>query len=227
MSTLKIHGNQILGLVRQTGDTLDQSEDGTWEGSVRYVCRWVNVLSLAPVRNTARHPDFPNLICKSCKVTRLKPGLVCQLDATYRGLVGPEDLASSTEEIITSTSEAPIETHPHFTSVIGGTAAAPLNGAVFDKDGKFTGWKSDSPYAGKESYLIPSTIYRKTSPTRTRPLDIGPVGTVRAPGIGGGSLDSNWMFTVRSWRRDGGVYDVSEEYMLSGPGGWDPVLYPG
>lgn len=225
MSTYRLRGNQILGLVRQTGDTIDQVDDGTWEAQVRYICRWANVLSLAPVRNTARHPDFPNLICKNCKITRLKPGVVCQLDVSYRGLIGPEELAQAVEETITSTSEAPIETHPDFTSILGGNKAAPKNGAVFDTDGKFTGWKSDSPYAGKESYLIPSTIYRKTTPSRVRPTSVGPVGTIVSPGIGGGGLDANWLFTVRSWRRDGGVYEVTEEYMLSGPGGFDPTIY--
>jgi hypothetical protein len=225
--TLRVEGNQILGLQRQTGDTCDQLEDGTWEATVRYICRWANVMALAPRRNSARHPDFPSLQCKGCKISRLKPGIMAQMDVTYRGILSDASLPDATEEVITSTSEAPVETHPHFTTIIGGTAAAPLNGAVFDKDGKFTGWKSDSQFAGKESYLIPSTIYRKNTPSRARPLDIGPVGTIRNPGIGGGPLDSNWMFTVKSWRRDGGVYEITEEYMLSGPGGWDPILYPG
>lgn len=227
MSELK--GNQLLGLHRQTGDTLVQREDGSWEGTVKYICRWANSISFAPKRNIARHPDFTALICSSCQVNRLKPGVVCELNVTYRGLLGtapdPEDLDRSTEEVITSTSEAPIETHPRFVSTLGGTKAAPLNGAVFNDDGTFKGWKADSPYAGKEAFLIPSTVYRKTTPSRTRPLNIGPVGTIVSPGIGGGQVGSNWLYTCKTWRRDGGLYEVSEEYMLSGPGGWDSTIY--
>jgi hypothetical protein len=229
--SLKVTGNQVNGLIRQPGDTCNQLADGTWEADVVYICRWANVMTLAPQRNVAAHPDFPVMLCSGCRINRLKPGIVCELHVSYRGIFGPDPgpiwgRDTSTEEVNTSMSEAPIETHPDFASVIGGTPAAPINGAVFDKDGKFTGWKGDSPYAGKESYLIPSTVYRLTNPGRGRPSGVGEVGTIQDPGIDGGPVDANWLYTGRSWRRNGGVYDVTEEYMLSGPGGFDPTLYP-
>lgn len=229
-----IAGNQLLGLHRQTGDGLTQLEDGTWEGQVIYICRWVNVVSLAPRRNVARHPDFPGLICNGCSVERLKPGVVAKLTAKYRGIAVPDPVVppgtippidSSTEEVITSTSDAPIETHPRFVSHIGGTAAAPLNSAKFDSDGVFKGFAAGSAFAGIESYVIPSTIYRRTNPSHIRPLSLGSVGTIVDPGIGGGSAGANWLYTSKTWRRDGGVYDVTEEYMLSGPGGWNTTIY--
>lgn len=226
-TALRVKGNQITGLVRQTGDTCVQLDDGSWEATVKYIARWTQVMYLAPQRNVARHPDFPSLQCTGCSINRLKPGLVAELTAKYRGFFGSEDppLDTSTEEVITSTSEAPIETHPDFVDVLGGNKDNPLNGAIFDGDGQFTGWAADSPYAGKESYLIPSTIYRRSSPRRESPNDIGDVGTISSPGVGGGPSGSNWMFTARTWRRDGAVYTVTEEWMLSGPGGFDPTIY--
>ena len=227
MSTPTIKGNQIGGLIRQTGDTLTQLADGTWEAEVIYVCRWANLMYQAPLRNIARHPDFSPLICNGCKVNRLKPGLVCELHVSYRGFLGPAGVTpgNSIEEIISSTSEQPIETHPKFVSDLGGKKGAVLNKASFDDNGRFLGFAADSTYAGAESYLVPSTIYRSTTPARSRPSDVGPVGTIQDPPVGGGQPGSNWLYTARTWRRDGGVYSVTEEYMLSGPKGWDPTIY--
>lgn len=227
--SVRIQGNQVEGLIRQTGDSLSQREDGTFDATVRFVCRWADIMVYAPRRNSARHPDFPTLICNGIQGTRLKPGIMVELTATYRGVVGStpdpgNELGNSTEEVITSMSEAPIETNPKFVTDIGGTQANPLNDAVFNDDGTFKGWKVTSRFAGKESYLIPSTIYRRSTPSRTRPSSVGPVGTISSPGIGSPAT-TNWLYTARTWRRDGGVYEVSDEYMLSGPGGWDPVIY--
>ena len=225
-------GNQLEGLVRQPGSTIIQRDDGTWEGTVEFICRWSLALDLAPQRNVASHPDFPGLLCKGCQIVQMKPSLVAKLTATYRGIVGgqegdppPSEDFNSTEEVITSMSEAPIETHPNFVTQIGGTAAAPLNDAIFDENGEFKGWKATSQFRGIESFLIPSTAYRKTTPTRSRPTSVGAVGSIVSPGIGSNVPGANWLFTCRSWRRDGGVYEVSEEYMLSGPGGWNSIIY--
>lgn len=229
MSEVKIGGWPLTGLARQTGDTVTQSEDGTWVARIIYRCAWLQVMALAPRRNVSKHPDFPTLICNGCQITRLKPGIVAELAASYRGFFNrpddPDTLPNSTEEIVTSMSDAPIETNPRFVSTLGGTKASPKNGAVFDDDGKFTGWKSDSRYAGKESYLVASTIYRKTDPSRSSPKTVGNVGTIQSPGVGGGPSGATWLFTGQTWRRDGGVYEVTKEYMLSGPGGWDDTIY--
>lgn len=228
---MKITGDQLGGLIRQTGDTLEQQEDGTWVGTVRYQCRWTNALYRAPRRNSARHPDFPALLCNGCQISRLKPGLVAELRATYKGLFGPEDppddeLGNSTEEVLISTSEAPIETHPDFVELIAGTKAAPLNKAIFDDASKFLGFGSGSAFAGVESFLIPTTTYRKSTPSRFRPSSLADVGTIRNAPIAA-PLGGNWLFTGRTWSRDGGVYQVVEEYLASGPKGWDPIVYPG
>ncbi|CAN5463350.1 hypothetical protein BH20VER3_BH20VER3_00990 [soil metagenome] len=230
---MKATGRSIEGLIRQSGDTVTQMEDGTWEAQVKYLSTWPAAAYYAPRRNSASHPDFPALICKACQINRLKPGRYAEVIATYRGFVAPDDqnqpnpqdpLGNSVEEIITGTSDQPIQTHPGFVTLIGGTKATPLNDAIFDDDGKFQGFPASSLYAGIESYLVPSTIYRQSTPSRNRPSSLGPVGTIAAPPITGPS-DTNWLFTSRVWRRDGGIYEVTEEYLLSPPGGWDPTIY--
>jgi hypothetical protein len=224
----RINGNQVDGLIRQTGDTLKQQDDGSWEGVVKYICRWAKVLQLAPKRNVAQHPDFSVLICTTCEVDRLNPGIMCELTATYRGFFDADVADNSTEELVTNTSEAPIDAHPAFNSDIGGTKAAPLNGAVFDEDGKFTGWKSDSKYAGVESFVTPSTVYRFCFSTKSRPATLAGVGTKSTSGGYGsppGAGDREWLFISSTWRREGGLYLVTNEHMLSGPRGWDDVIY--
>lgn len=67
-----------------------------------------------------------------------------------------------------TTSGEPIETHPDFESKIGGTKAAPKNGATFDEKKKFTGFAigdsstvtSKAPLAGVRTYLSPRNIVR-------------------------------------------------------------------
>lgn len=227
-----VRGKSIDQLIRQTGDTLRMLDDGSWEGTVKYKCRWSSVVALAPKRNTARHPDFSVLVCTQCEVSRLKPGIVCELTATYRGFFGASNPnINSREELITNTSEAPIDSHPRFVTDIGGKKGSELHGAIFDDDGKWTGWKADSLYAGVESYLFPSTIYRSTQSVSGRPTSIFNVGTTSGVTTGvvgsppGAPSGKGWLLISHTWNREGGLYSESVEYMLSGPKGWDSVIY--
>ncbi len=223
---MRLQGNQLTRLFRQSGDQLLQNNDGTWSGEVHYVCRWRQVLFLSPRVNVGSHPDFPTLICNGCRVERMTPGDFAKLIVSYKGFTDntlPGD--QYVEEIVNGTSSEPIETHPDFVSTIGGTPDAPLNQAIFDKDGKFTGFPVGSDFAGVESYLVPTLIYRRTTPTQTRPLDFSDVGKINSPGITGPD-GSNWLKTSKTWRRDGGVFSVTEEWTNSGPKGWDDTIYP-
>lgn len=87
-----------------------------------------------------------------------------------------------------SCSMEPIETHPDFKSKIGGTPSRRLNGATFDKDGKFTGFKvlesldpqanengsitSNQPLAGVRSYLAPKQTFRGMFHIEAKQLNI-------------------------------------------------------
>lgn len=79
-------------------------------------------------------------------------------------------------EGMSACSNEPIETHPDFKTKIGGTPSRRLNGATFDKDGKFIGFSvteqlnqngtptsndnSAQDLAGVKSYLSPKLTYR-------------------------------------------------------------------
>jgi hypothetical protein len=45
------------------------------------------------------------------------------------------------------------------------------------------------------------------------------------PGIAPGFAGRNYLKTPTVWQRRGPVYDATETYWLSGPGGWEPLIY--
>lgn len=222
-----VKGNQILGLVRKSGDTLTQQSDGTWLSECYYTCRWADVVRLSPLRNVAHHPDFPQLICNSCYTKRLIPGTFAEMRVTYRGFFGdPYRLGQDTskDELSSGLSEEPIETHPDFITVLAGTLGHELNDAEFNADGSFKQFKLTSKYAGVKSYKVPTVVYRSVRPTNFAPADVGNVGVISSAPVAAPS-GRNWLYAGKTWSRDGGVYTVNEEWILSGPRGWDSDIY--
>lgn len=218
-------------LVRQPGgDSLRQDENGGLEATVVYKCAWERVLALMPRRNVARHPDFSDLYCKNVSVTREPPGIAI-VTAVYTGLSGSDAGSGGsgqfepTTDLAVTLRQEPIETHPDFESVIGGTKDDPKNDAKFDSDGLFKGFGSGSSKFGVTDYLTPGGQYRRVYLTRTPPTN-GNVGSIAtptgAPDFGG---SYTWLDAGLSWTRQGGYYRVSEEYLLSGPKGWDDDIY--
>ena len=226
---------QLNRLVRQPErDQLTQREDGALIAAVSYVCAWSRLLQLMPRRNVSKHPDFSDLVCRSVNASKGKPG-VAQVVATYTGVNGPSITSGSqgqfaeVTEMVTNLRTEPIETHPDFTSTLGGTPASPKNGAIFNGDGIFTGFDGDSDYAGQTDYLTPGSTYRRTYFSRTVPQDSEfSVGSVEEP-PGNPPTPSgasyNWLSAGISWRLDGGLYVVTAEYILSGPNGWNSNIY--
>lgn len=226
-----IRGNKLQGLQRGTGGTLTWKEDGSVEGREKFYCVWSSVPKLAPIRNKTAHPDFTSLICSTCNAIRQKGG-VAELVATYTGFFGSAEGGGDPaaedwiQELTSAAQTAPIETHPDFSTSIGGTAAGPINGAVYDSNGIFQGFDSDSIFAGLRSYLIPSVTYRLRRSTGSKPTSVADVGKISTPPVNLDTGGRNWMLMNRAWRRSGAAYELSEEWLLSGEDGWDPVIYP-
>lgn len=225
MANIKIRGDKLSAVRRTHGATLDQLADGSWEGTVTFFCLWNQVHLLAPRRFVTQHPDFTSLTCSDVKCVQLRPGVVGRIVATYRGLLDPD--VEPTEEITVNTGEAPIETHDKFVTVLGGVRATPKNGAIFDAEGKFAGWKADSKFAGVTAYLSPGTIYRVSKPQTERPTSIAGVGK---PGTLPTPIDlpnqfMGWLLISMSWTRTGAIYLVTREFQLSGRKGWDVDIY--
>jgi len=90
-----------------------------------------------------------------------------------------------------SSNQEPISTHPFFTKVIGGSKAAPLNGAVFNDDGSFKRFADPNfdQFYGVTSYLscgfgITGVIYTSDNGVVTKLKDM--IGTTSGTGYWNG-----------------------------------------
>lgn len=145
------------------------------------------------------------------------------IEASYAGIYGSP---TPIYDLDLSTSEEPIDSHPDFITTLGGTVAAPLNGAVFDATGIFqaftaTGW------IGIKGYLAPGAVWRQTSVSSGAPSDISTVGHITTPLGSPPTVESGrtWLYTGLSYEKRGGAYTIRKEWRLSSLRGWEPTIY--
>lgn len=81
--------------------------------------------------------------------------------------------------------------------------------------------------SGIESYYVPSLVVRKTYQASSPPSAAGRVGKIANPGVSVPGLPRNATFLLIniSARGSAGSFTVTEEYEMSGEGGWDTFLY--
>jgi len=205
---------------------VDLLTDGSVTQKLTFQCDWPSLFNHMPVRGYTSSPDFPGLLCESATAAYELPGIAVVV-VTYRGI--PFNLPPGDEEMIVSTQEQPIETHPLFVSTLAGTPASPLNGAQFDGtdnvNSSFIRFAATSKYAGLESYLAPTMTFRRNYADFNRP-DISKVGFIwtpnDAPTPGG---NRNWLCAGITWRKYGGYYSINEDSLMSGPKGWLEDVY--
>jgi hypothetical protein len=155
-------------------------------------------------------------------------------------------------ELTISMQEQPIETHPRFVSHLAGTAATPLNGAifidpqtgtpgtvnarcVFERFAPVLTGGGKNPKGGLEAFLAPTVTYRQNyvSGSPASGSDFGKISSsVPGPGYPGTTASRDWLMIGSTYQRRGSpaggtyvVYEVSNEWLLSGPGGWDNDIY--
>jgi hypothetical protein len=212
------------------GDNVAIDENNKATATVKYLCAWSQVLRLMPRRNVGVHPEFNSMKVSNVAASKKSPG-VAELTVTYKGVVsgdndGPDGTGAfePVEECSVSTRQEPIETHPDW-STIGGTEAAPLNDAIYDDSGLFTGFKEGSSKFGVTDYLAVGATYRRSYASKTKPSLAG-VGQIDTP-TGAPTVTSGytWLKSGVSFSQDGDLYSVSEEWLLSGPSGWDTDIY--
>jgi hypothetical protein len=150
--------------------------------------------------------------------------------------------------IKTPTSTEPIETHPDFTSNIGGTGDNPLNDAVFDDN------QSDAPFKyfpsgagnglqGVKSYLMPNITVEESCVFQLDMVDDCPdwlsvdsVGSQYSPDcppdVSGLPTwhDSDadgyeWLLVAKNQDVIGGAIRGQYTYRLSGYRGWNDLIY--
>lgn len=212
------------GLAIQPGATITYKQDGSLEG-VLVLEGDAAFRGNVPQINQA-HPDDYRALCYNCEVARLKSGKI-RATAAYIGVAS--DPTPWFHEGQGSCDKESIVTHPNFVSKLGGTKAAPLNGAKFDEDTEeFLGFPADAgaDLAGVDSWFIPSVVYRFTRWTYRLP-DFNDLGTIDTPpvAIRKPATVRNFLAGSGTYRQIGTLYQVTIELWGSGKKGWNPLIY--
>jgi hypothetical protein len=187
---------------------------------------------------------------KSKTVTKSEAGQIrtqyqIETDSTSKGQAGT--ITGPTYEFVASVRTVPIEAHPNFggSQISAGGFIQPEDiklikdtiltpGKKFDDiaDSLISGQTSKcrSLYgyltSGIESYYVPSLVVRKTYQASAPPSS-AKVGKIASPGtiVPGAASGATFLLINISARGFSGSYTVTEEYEMSGPGGWDTFLY--
>jgi hypothetical protein len=206
----------------QPGSTETIDKDGlinaqvTWEGDAG------QIRGLRPIPNLSSHPYINGLLCYQSTLEYLKAGKA-KVTGDYIGLLS--DPSIPTVEFAGGSGQDPIETHPDFER-FAGTPEEPLNGAEFDEDtGEFLGF-FNGEFQGVRSYIVPSILVNISYYTHRRP-SLQRLNEIIAspPGFVGPSSTKNYLRIGNPYRRTGNVYFVTEQYLGSGPAGWNRQIY--
>jgi hypothetical protein len=218
-------GQQSDILQLQAGWTLTEDYTNTLNGSATFVVTKANAFTRPPKMGDP-HPYNKN--ARILSVSLVGNATHYDYNVQYFGLSA--NPSRPIYSYYSSLSEEPIETHPNFAD-FAGDAATPLNNAVFDKDGLFLGFGdgAGNDLTGVRGYLTGSPAIRKTFFTTqvfSGLEDIGDTRQIRAGVIPGLSSDQNALKTNWSSRPLGlNYYEVTEEFLLSGMGSWNPIIY--
>lgn len=185
------------------------------------------------------HPIYPNLHMERRRIQMSEGYYV--ITAEYAGILGG-GTSLAVYELCIGVADEPIETHPKFTSEIGGTPSNPMHGAVFlgpdgqptsdDAVGQFAYFThiadgSDNPFAGIESYLAADQVtWRERYVSASAPGGATP-GKISSPPGGYGGLPSavNWILVSRSFEQRGLSFFVTNEWRAGGRRGWNTTIY--
>lgn len=143
-------------------------------------------------------------------------------------------------EFIGSLRTVPLQAHPRYSSLTNEEQKEVKDFVENPVDGSKAfppGWSSYAGVttmtelatkllSGIESYYEPSVIIRKTYPSTSLPTG-KKLGKVKSPNVYYASVptDGNWLLINLSARGLPGNYTITEEYEMSGEGGWDQDIY--
>jgi hypothetical protein len=154
----KNKGNALTQPKLQAGYTIENDGYGLLTSRLTYRIDQTRVETNAPKKGDP-HPKDTRLKAWKVMWTRDQNDLGT-INADYIGFAQGESTTPIVSGVGVTQQEA-IDTHISFESAIGGTPAAPINGATFDGAGKFTGFphNDDSKTAGTinlRAYLAPT-----------------------------------------------------------------------
>ena len=152
----------------------------------------------------------------------------------------PANYNSRGVEVIGSLRTVPLQAHPRYAGLtneeqkevkdfvenpIDGSKALPSSWSGFPGVTTMTELATKL-LTGIESYYEPSVIVRKTFTSTGLPTG-AKLGKIKSPGVhyAAAPTGANWLLINQAARGVPGNYTVTEEYELSGPGGWDSNLY--
>jgi len=218
---VKKKGNPSITL--QPGFSLTEKDDGTIDGTCVFECDQ-SLLNFLPQKGAA-HPRDSRCEIYSRTITWMGLEKI-QMVASYFGLV-----SSKTNPIIAytpNTNKEPLETHPLF-ETFAGTQASPINGAVFDSEtGAFLGFfdQTIKDLFGATGYLVPATMvsetyWQRSVPSLTKRMTIvnSITGFRKPPDV------KNFLLLDMPYRQVGNFYQVTKQYLGSGPLGWSKKIY--
>ena len=207
------------GVVAQPGYSLTEKNDGSIEGNVVFECDAANFFNLPQMGDA--HPSDSRCELYNREITYMALGKI-RMTGSYFGIV-----SSPTDSILSyspNVDREAIETHPNFATF--GTAE---NGAKFDSEtGEFLGFfdREIPELFGVAHYLSPSTMVSLTywtsnPPSLSRRMSI--VSSV--DGFTKPDDVADFLLTDMPYRQVGSFYQVTEQYIGSGPNGWSEILY--
>lgn len=211
------------GVAIQPNYSLTEKNDGTIEGNVTFMTDMDHFANLPRMKSP--HPRESRCEVYNREITYL-PLRKVQLVASYFGLI-----SNKTEPVLAytpNTDKEPIETHPLFED-FAGTKASPKNGAKFDDDtGEFLGFfdQSIKDLFGVGHYLVPSTMvsltyWQSSVPSVSKRMSI----KSSIPGFRKPSDVKNFLLLDLPYRQIGSFYQVTEQYLGSGPDGFSTKIY--
>ena len=221
MATVK--KGSLTRAVAQPDRTVTLKNDYQLEGDVQWTCDSAFESSLPGLFSA--HPDDPRLILFQSSITRSRNARTI-MSANYIGIAA--DPTPYQISWPSSGGQDPIETHPNFAD-FAGTPASPLNGAVFDPENdQFLGFfDNTSNKMGVSAYLVANPqvylsywTYRRPNPNKLFSIRGGLPTNILEP-----SSVKNWMLIGQPYEKIGELYHVTEQYLGSGPNGWDTDIY--
>lgn len=222
----------VQSLTMQPDRTIVLNHDGLLEGQVAYEIE-TSIADTLPVIGSD-HPDNFKLKAWKTTTTRMTLGRT-RIVVDYIGIN-----SDPTPKIVSfpgGSGRDPIETHPDFVK-FAGSAGAPKNGAIFDTEtGEFLGFSATTTsaagstkkndFGGVNSYIVPNVLVYLTYYTWRIPT-IGRLGRIKSGGLTGVHRPSNvknWLLIGKPYEQVGPLYRVTEQYLGSGPDGWNRDIY--
>lgn len=228
--------------------TVSESTSVSNEGKYQYVR--TRVYSLAtlttPVIGASLNRDGKTTSLTSISISK-KDGLATLVE-TY---TGADITAPDVYEVVSVATEEPIASHPAFTATTTGFTSSIVSaaggaitegdssvsgGVVFNADGAFVKFskRANNNFFGVQSFLSPRVSYKRIYSSTTVPTYGSTVAYIYGSPRGNPPTvptGRTWLLTALSWQNNGnqitnsGQYQVTEEYLSSGPSGWNNVIY--